>query len=123
MSESSASLNHEQGSDSYPSLSYESEFLLWLLTLWKESLSLTEQISVSRVIHSLETSDFFEHLTGDDSESKSILKAWNYVRSKPQLYLNDPDLANFVPYGLLRVEDKLDELTQAQLPFPDVEFV
>lgn len=80
-----------------------------ILTLEK-SLSSNEQKSVSSVIRSLEESDFFEHLTIDDSASGFVLKAWNYVRSNRELYLSDPELANFAPYGLSRVEAKLNEL-------------
>ena len=70
--EINATGGHSSENDSH---SYEEEFVLWMLTQWMDSLPFTEQIPVNHILRSLESSEFYEHLTSDDPEVGFILDA------------------------------------------------
>eukprot|EP01128_Nolandella_sp_AFSM9_P006922 TRINITY_DN3664_c0_g1_i1.p1 TRINITY_DN3664_c0_g1~~TRINITY_DN3664_c0_g1_i1.p1 ORF type:complete len:457 (+),score=39.41 TRINITY_DN3664_c0_g1_i1:659-2029(+) len=98
-------------------LSYEEEFILWMLEEWQLSLPVAERTSVDYVIHSLGTGDFYEHLTPGEPELGYVLEAWEYVRStaSSDRFAKNKTLANYVPYALQRVDDYLTELSSMDL--------
>ena len=108
----------ERASESSSSdLSYEEEFILWMLEEWQLSLPVAERTSVDYVIHSLGTGEFYEHLTPGEPELGYVLEAWEYVRSttSSDRFAKIKTLANYVPYALQRVGDYLTELSSMDL--------
>lgn len=101
----------EDDSDSNSfSHSHEEEFILWMLTHWMDSLHSSEQTSVSYILRSLESREFYGDLTSADPEVGFILDAWDYIH-QPLVRTRitaDPDLSNYVPYAELRVQEVMD---------------
>jgi len=96
--EINATGGHSSENDSH---SYEEEFVLWMLTQWMDSLPFTEQIPVNHILRSLESSEFYEHLTSDDPEVGFILDAWNYIHT-PLMRARistDQTLSIYLPYA------------------------
>ena len=93
-------------------LSFEDDFVLWMLTTWKDSLPKDRQPSVLYVIRLLESSDFLDDLLPMDPETELILSAWSFLNapSTTTRIREDTDLATFVPYGILRIRDKMNYL-------------
>ena len=94
-------------------LSYEDDLILWILTEWRTTLSEPERSLVGNTIFSLAAADFWDTLAPNHTAVNYILAAWMFITSpiSRERISADPSLANSVPYGILRVQDKIMALS------------
>lgn len=96
-------------------LSHEEEFILWMLEELRQSLPRNNQIVIINIIRTLERSNFLNDLSIHNPAIKFIVRSWEYITNpqQQQRYLADPNLAHYVPYAMLRIQEKMEEFIDA----------
>ena len=111
----------EDSSDDLPEMSYKDDFVVWMVTEWTKSCSSTKQQANRSTLWRLESGDFLDALIRDrdtlgEDDILCILDAWAFIHMPKvrTLIAADPELANYVPYGILRIQEDMMTLSALQ---------
>lgn len=94
-------------------VSYEEEFVRWMLEEWKDTLSDESRSEATACLSSLRT-DFLNDMVIGHPALPDIVRAWTWLNLPETLdkYHRDPHLCHYVPYAMLRVQDQMTQLVR-----------